>query len=150
MTLGLIAALLATMTAGVTLVTVGLWRMRQRAEAVEFTPEAPVADLSEDMNDIVPSASLVSAPEVAAALAARMEGMIAEQTRRQADVLTVALAGLKADIQHLKSDVEWLAGERMIEQAIQMAQRGLEPDDIGRELGLTRDTAATIAMFRKH
>ncbi|NBE09162.1 hypothetical protein [Paragemmobacter ruber] len=154
MTLGLIAALLATMTAGVTLVTVGLWRMRQRAEAVEFAPEASVADLSDDLphdlTDAVPAASLVSAPEVAAALAARMEGMIAEQTRRQADVLTVALAGLKADIQHLKSDVEWLAGERMIEQAIQMAQRGLEPDDIGRELGLTRDTAATIAMFRKH
>jgi hypothetical protein len=62
----------------------------------------------------------------------------------------VALAGLKADIQHLKSDVEWLAGERMIEQAIQMAQTGLQPDDIGRELGMTRETAETIAAFRKH
>lgn len=146
MTIGMIAALLATLMAGVTLVTLGLWRMRQRADVAEFAPEATFGAMPEAM----PDGGLVSAPEVAAALAARMEGLIAEQTRRQADVLTVALAGLKADIQHLKSDVEWLAGERMIEQAIQMAQSGLEPDDIGRELGLTRDTATTIATFRKH
>ena len=138
------AALLATLMAGVTLVTLGLWRMRQRQEmGVESDAAEP---------DFVPDAvaTLVSAPEVAAAVAARMEGLIAEQTRRQADVLTVALAGLKADIQHLKSDVEWLAGERMIEQAIHMAQTGLQPDDIGRELGMTRETAETIAAFRKH
>ncbi len=140
MTFGMTAALLATLLAGVSFLTLGLWRMRQRAEE----PEAELAFAPD------PTVGLVSAPEVAAALAARVEGMIAEQTRRQADVLTVALAGLKADIQHLKSDVEWLAGERMIEQAIQLAQTGLEPDDIGHELGLTRETAETIAAFRKH
>jgi hypothetical protein len=31
-----------------------------------------------------------------------------------------------------------------------MAQTGLQPDDIGRELGMTRETAETIAAFRKH
>jgi broad specificity phosphatase PhoE len=144
MTIGMTAALLATLMAGVTLVTLGLWRMRQREET-EAAGDAADADFSAEAE-----AALVSAPEVAAAVAARMEGLIAEQTRRQADVLTVALAGLKADIQHLKSDVEWLAGERMIEQAIQMAQTGLQPDDIGRELGMTRETAETIAAFRKH
>jgi len=144
MTIGLIAALFATLMAGVTLVTLGLWRMRQREE-VAAGDDAPIFDAASE-----PEATLVSAPEVAAAVAARMEGLIAEQTRRQADVLTVALAGLKADIQHLKSDVEWLAGERMIEQAIHMAQTGLQPDDIGRELGMTRETAETIAAFRKH
>ncbi len=144
MTIGMTAALLATLMAGVTLVTLGLWRMRQREET-EAAGDAADADVSAEAE-----AMLVSAPEVAAAVAARMEGLIAEQTRRQADVLTVALAGLKADIQHLKSDVEWLAGERMIEQAIQMAQTGLQPDDIGRELGMTRETAETIAAFRKH
>jgi broad specificity phosphatase PhoE len=144
MTIGMTAALFATLLAGVTLVTLGLWRMRQREEAGTAGD-----DLAMDGADEV-EATLVSAPEVAAAVAARMEGLIAEQTRRQADVLTVALAGLKADIQHLKSDVEWLAGERMIEQAIHMAQTGLQPDDIGRELGMTRETAETIAAFRKH
>ena len=144
MTIGMTAALFATLLAGVTLVTLGLWRMRQREE-MGATGDAFAVDGADEAE-----ATLVSAPEVAAAVAARMEGLIAEQTRRQADVLTVALAGLKADIQHLKSDVEWLAGERMIEQAIHMAQTGLQPDDIGRELGMTRETAETIAAFRKH
>ncbi len=144
MTIGMTAALFATLLAGVTLVTLGLWRMRQREEMGAAGDALAVDDAGEV------EATLVSAPEVAAAVAARMEGLIAEQTRRQADVLTVALAGLKADIQHLKSDVEWLAGERMIEQAIHMAQTGLQPDDIGRELGMTRETAETIAAFRKH
>jgi orotate phosphoribosyltransferase-like protein len=38
----------------------------------------------------------------------------------------------------------------MIEQAITLAQTGLEADEIGRELGLTRETAETIRMFRRH
>ena len=143
MTIGMTAALIATLMAGVTLVTLGLWRMRQRDEAIAAGEmEAHFAQAIEGSGP--------STPEVAAALAARVEGLIVEQTRRQADVLTVALAGLKADIQHLKSDVEWLAGERMIEQAIQLAQSGLDADDIGRDLGLTRETAETIAAFRKH
>ena len=148
MTIGTIAILLATLMAGVTLVVFGLWRSRQRPEEGGYdvadlgaAPMAAFAPFAEPTQD---------SAAVAAALAARVEGMIAEQARRQADVLSVALAGLKADIQHLKTDVEWLAGERMIEQAIQMPQSGLEPDDIGRELGLTRDTAQTIATFRKH
>lgn len=141
MTIGTIAALLATLMAGVILLTLGLWRLRQRAEG-------PGAEMVAEMADGLPQG--VAGTELAATLAARLEGVMAEQARRQSDVLTVALAGLKADLQHLKSDVEWLAGERMIEQAIQMAQTGLDPDDIGRELGLTRDTAETIATFRKH
>ncbi|MEZ5753719.1 MAG: hypothetical protein R3D90_02755 [Paracoccaceae bacterium] len=141
MTIGTIAALLATLTAGVILLTLGLWRQRQRAEA-------PGAEMVADRAEALPQGA--AGTELAATLAARLEGLMAEQARRQSDVLTVALAGLKADLQHLKSDVEWLAGERMIEQAIQMAQTGLDPDDIGRELGLTRDTAETIATFRKH
>jgi len=129
MTTGMIAALLATLLAGVSLLTLGLMRGRRRAVAASAATEADTL-----------------AGPVAEELAARVEGLIAEQTRAQSD----ALAGLRADIQHLKSDVEWLAGERMIEQAIALAQSGVEPDDIGRELGLTREAAETITTFRKH
>ncbi|ESW61943.1 MAG: hypothetical protein Q27BPR15_03720 [Rhodobacter sp. CACIA14H1] len=129
MTTGMIAALLATLLAGVSLLTLGLMRGRRRAVAASAAAEADTL-----------------AGPVAEELAARVEGLIAEQTRAQSD----ALAGLRADIQHLKSDVEWLAGERMIEQAIALAQSGVEPDDIGRELGLTREAAETITTFRKH
>jgi len=129
MTTGMIAALLATLLAGVSLLTLGLMRGRRRALAASAAAETDTL-----------------AGPVAEELAARVEGLIAEQTRAQSD----ALAGLRADIQHLKSDVEWLAGERMIEQAIALAQSGVEPDDIGRELGLTREAAETITTFRKH
>lgn len=132
MTPGMIAALLATLLAGVSLVAFGLIRSRRRVPVMEVGEAMP----AEDAPVLADAAELV----------ARVEGLIAEQTRQQGD----ALASLRADIQHLKSDVEWLAGERMIEQAIALAQSGVEPDEIGRELGLTRETAETIAVFRKH
>lgn len=133
MTAGTTAILLATLLAGISLVAFGLIRARRRAAPVEAEPSLPVGEAP-------------ALAEATAELVARMEGLLAEQTRRQGD----ALAGLRADILHLKSDVEWLAGERMIEQAIALAQSGVEPDEIGRELGLTRETAETIAAFRKH
>lgn len=139
MTLGTSAILLATLLAGITLVAFGLLRNRARdAEAVAgmgHSDGADAPDLSADL---------------ASAFAARLEAIMAEQTARQSEALSDALAGLKSDIQDLKSDVEWLAGERMIEQAITLAQTGLEADEIGRELGLTRETAETIRMFRRH
>lgn len=139
MTLGTSAILLATLLAGISLVAFGLLRNRARGE--------------EALADFVPTQGAV-APELhndlAGAFAARLEAIMAEQTARQSEALSDALAGLKSDIQHLKSDVEWLAGERMIEQAITLAQTGLEADEIGRELGLTRETAETIRMFRRH
>ena len=134
MTTGMIA-LAATLMAGVSLLTLGLVRARRRPVMVAAVPEGMAGAVGVPMG--VP---------VAEELAARVEGLIAEQTRAQTD----ALASLRADIQHLKSDVEWLAGERMIEQAIALAQSGAEPDEIGRELGLTRETAEAISTFRKH
>lgn len=134
MTLGTSAILLSMLVAGATLIAFGL--LRARARAAEAWAEGAA----------LPVAAGPDGAVVAAEVAARVEGMIAEQTKLH----SAALASLKADIQHLKSDVEWLAGERMIEQAIALAQNGLEPDDIGRELGLTLETAETIAAFRKH
>lgn len=139
MTLGTSALLLATLLAGITLVAFGLLRNRAReAEAVADLGYSHGAEAPDMQNDL------------AGAFAARLEAIMAEQTARQSEALSDALAGLKSDIQHLKSDVEWLAGERMIEQAITLAQTGLEADEIGRELGLTRETAETIRMFRRH
>lgn len=134
MSLGVTAAILATLLAGVSLAGLGL-RLRGR--------QRPVAA-------VVPVAPLVAddegAAHVAEHLAARVEGLLTAQTQAQAD----ALADLKAEILGLKSDVEWLAGERMIEQAIALAQSGIEAEEIGRELGMSRDAAETIVAFRRH
>ncbi len=127
------AAILATLTAGSSLVMLGLRRRFGGVAAVPvFAPEvAPVAFGGEVMADQV---------------VARVEGLLTAQTQVQAD----ALADLKAEILGLKSDVEWLAGERMIEQAIALAQSGIEAEEIGRELGMSRDAAETIVAFRRH
>lgn len=139
MTLGTSALLLATLMAGITLVAYGLLRNRWRE------PEA-VAEAGFGAGAETPD----TATDLAVAFAQRLESIMAEQAVRQSEVISDALAGLRTDIQHLKSDVEWLAGERMIEQAITLAQTGLEAEEIGRELGLTRETAETIRMFRRH
>lgn len=139
MTLGTSAILLATLLAGISLVAFGLLRNRARGEEALADMGPTQGAVASDIHD-----------DLAGAFAARLEAIMAEQTARQSEALSDALAGLKSDIQHLKSDVEWLAGERMIEQAITLAQTGLEADEIGRELGLTRETAETIRMFRRH
>ena len=125
------ALILATLLAGTSLVALGVKRRVRGAVA----QAAPVAE-------VVAAQPVLVAED----LAARVEGMLSAQTRAQAD----ALAELKAEILGLKSDVEWLAGERMIEQAIAMAQSGIEAEEIGRELGMTRDAAETIVAFRRH
>lgn len=127
---------LASVLGGTVLVVKG-WRMRRAAAA---TTEAEVF--------------AYEVPDVSDAVAQKVAALLTDQERRLAEAVTGAvhgaMAGLREDVSGLKSDVEWLAGERMIEQAIALAQTGSDPEEIGQELGLSRDTAATIAMFRKH
>lgn len=54
------------------------------------------------------------------------------------------------DIRSLQSDMDWLAGERMIEEAIAMAHAGQSASHISSELGLSVEDAETISRFRKH
>ena len=134
MSLGVTAAILATLLAGSSLVGLGL-RLRGRAAHVPLAaPVGPAVSEGE------------GAADVAEHVAARVEGLLSAQSQVQAD----ALADLRAEILGLKSDVEWLAGERMIEQAIALAQTGIEAEEIGRELGMSRDAAETIVAFRRH
>lgn len=127
---------LASVIGGSFLVVKG-WRMR-RSDA-DMTETEVVAYEVPDMSD---------------AVAQKVAALLTDQERRLAEAVSGAvqgaMAGLREDVSGLKSDVEWLAGERMIEQAIALAQTGSDPDEIGQELGLSRDTVETIAMFRKH
>lgn len=58
--------------------------------------------------------------------------------------------GLRDELAALKADIEWLAGERMVEQAIALARTGLGPDEISLETGLSADAVRTISLFRRH
>lgn len=138
MTLSATAIVFALFAAGLALIFVG-WRAR-RTHAANAVGVAAVAEVAADNEALVAPADPV---EVISQMVA---AMLNDHERR----MTEAFAQVREDISALKSDVEWLAGERMIEQAIALAQTGSDADAIGQELGLSRDQAATIALFRKH
>ncbi|MCL7405042.1 hypothetical protein MWN63_03485 [Paradonghicola geojensis] len=92
------------------------------------------------------------------ALAQAKETALIDQIEARIDGLAQRLEGhqtlmmnrLHDDIRGLQSDMDWLAGERMIEEAIAMAHAGQQPAAISDELGLSMDAAETITRFRKH
>lgn len=127
MSLTLSLVFLACLLGGSALIATGL---RQR----KLARQAALADAAQPGTD------------PADAMTLRLEQILGEHERR----IVEAVSGLRDHLGELKSDVEWLAGERMIEQAIALARDGADPETIGQELGLNRDTAATISMFRKH
>jgi len=57
---------------------------------------------------------------------------------------------LRQDLAHMRADVEWLAGERMIEQAIEMCREGLSNERIGADLGLQPESVRTLKLLRTH
>lgn len=136
MTLSATAIIFALSVAGLGLIVLG-WRARRRAARAALL--ATVAEEAQDDSLIAPVDPVETITQVVAA-------MLHDHERR----MTEAFAQVREDVAGLKSDVEWLAGERMIEQAIALAQTGSDADEIGQELGLSRDQAATIALFRKH
>lgn len=77
---------------------------------------------------------------------ARIAEAIETANRRQSEALREAMVELR----QIRAEVEWLSGERMIDQAINMARNGLEPSAISKETGLSLDDAATISRFRRH
>lgn len=66
--------------------------------------------------------------------------------RRQNDAMSEAMSELR----QIRAEVEWLSGERMIDQAVNLARDGLDASFISRETGLTMDDAETISRFRRH
>lgn len=87
-----------------------------------------------------------AAGDVALEALRRVEARIDRlQTLRSEETLR-----LGADLAALRSEIEWLTSERMIEQAAQMCRDGAGHDRIGSELGLSTDTVRTIALLRTH
>lgn len=134
MTLSAAAIILAVFAAGLALIIFGWRAKRTAADAPALDAVATEPEVTADPIDQVEAISL------------RVASLLQDHERR----LTDAFSHVREDLSGLKSDVEWLAGERMIDQAIALAQTGSDAEEIGQELGLSRDQAATIALFRKH
>jgi len=93
--------------------------------------------------------------------AAELRNQISEAFARMSPTLTPApeaaeagivpdLAALRQDISAIRADLEWLAGERMIEQAIQMCRDDVASETIRSECGLSAEALRTIRLLRTH
>ncbi len=95
-------------------------------------------------------AAAVSSKTADEQLIAKIDERLAAVANRVETHQTVLMNRLHDDIRGLQSDMDWLAGERMIEEAIAMVHAGQSPQDISSELGLSTEDAETISRFRKH
>jgi hypothetical protein len=143
MTLSATAIILALFAAGLALIALG-WRANRTARAM--VPALAPSVAPSVSPSVAETDALAGQADQVEAISLRVADLLQDHERR----LTEVLAQMREDISGLKTDVEWLAGERMIEQAIALAQTGSDAEAIGQELGLSRDQAATIALFRKH
>ncbi|MBO6854410.1 MAG: hypothetical protein JJ872_11705 [Marivivens sp.] len=79
-----------------------------------------------------------------------IDARLAEVKHTLSNTQQEAITAVRDDIRVLQSDMDWLAGERMIDEAITMARSGRDAHDISTELGMSVDAAQAIAEFRKH
>lgn len=59
-------------------------------------------------------------------------------------------AALREDLSAMRADLEWLAGERMIEQALTMFREGVPVKEVSTQLGLPLETVRTLNLLRAH
>jgi hypothetical protein len=127
MTLGLVGTLsILALAGGLSALGLGLWRMWRAAQAPKAADER-IADLIREGNE---------------RLGALMAMMDASTEAR--------LDALRAELSSVKADLDWLTGERMIEQAIAMARDGVSAEEISADLGLSLDAAETVQAMRRH
>lgn len=129
MTIGLTELAVAMLLgAGVSLIALGLWRYLNGLRSVE------------DENAPPQIAGLIREGEE------RLTAMVAMMEAGQ----SARLETLRSEISSVKADLDWLTGERMIEQAILMARDGIPAEEISADLGLSQDAAQTISAMRRH
>jgi hypothetical protein len=61
-----------------------------------------------------------------------------------------ALDALAADLAAVRAEVEWLGGERMIDEAVRLCREGVPHGRIGEDLGLSPETVRAISLLRAH
>lgn len=57
---------------------------------------------------------------------------------------------MNQNVETIRADLEWLAGEKMIEEAMQLVRDNTPLTQISQETGLSKDTIRTLAAFRPH
>lgn len=120
---------LAALFVGVVLIALGSLKLWQGRAAPKTEPAAP-----QDIAELVKQSE-----ERIAHLLVKANGSHLEK-----------LDSLYREVEAIKSDIDWMAGERMIEQAISMARDGVPAEEISSELCLSLDAAQTLSTIRRH
>lgn len=102
-------------------------------------------DAAHRFGDNSPDMQALLLPEIGT-LVERIETRLSAQDRQRCADMDL----LRQDLAHMRADVEWLAGERMIEQAIEMCRDGLPNDRISADVGLQPDAVRTLKLLRTH
>ena len=84
------------------------------------------------------------------ALIQRIDARLSHHFARIEEQQKMLAVRLQEDIRDLQCDLDWMAGERMIDEAIALARTGEHPDTISRKLDMSLDAAEAIVRFRKH
>lgn len=130
MSFGLIETVsIAALLSGAVILGIGLWQWQHAGKSVpsKTDVEKDLARLIREGEDRISS----------------LLQMLDASQREQID-------GMRSELTSVKSDVEWLTGERMIEQAVSMARDGMSAEDISADLGLSLEAAQTISVIRRH
>jgi len=69
---------------------------------------------------------------------------------REAEARTAEQQEISRQVETIQSDVEWIAGEKMIEQVMSLVRDNLPVSQISRETGLSHEKITTLATFRTH
>lgn len=77
---------------------------------------------------------------------ARIEAMLL----REAEARLVEHEEISRHVETIQSDVEWIAGEKMIEQVMTLVRENMPVSQISRETGLSHEKITTLATFRTH
>jgi hypothetical protein len=102
-------------------------------------------DAARKFGDDSPDMQSMLLPEIGTIIERIENRLSAQELQRCADMNL-----LRQDLAHMRADVEWLAGERMIEQAIEMCREGMSNDRVSSELGLQPDAVRTLKLLRTH
>lgn len=79
-----------------------------------------------------------------------VEGRLLQAIADHRETAAQAMDEALDQITRMKADLEWLAGDKMIEQAITLAQSGADSATITAETGLSTDDAELLRRFRPH
>jgi hypothetical protein len=102
-------------------------------------------DAAQRFGDNSPDVQSLLLPDIGM-IVERIETRLSAQDRERCAQMEL----LRQDLAHMRADVEWLAGERMIEQAIEMCREGHSNERVSADLGLQPESVRTLKLLRTH